>query len=416
MEYGWNMDGRKNMENMDKIKENRLQERDFYGVRRVGRNLVVELKEENELISTSSVGGGQRGDVKYVVNHQICEGKDHREQELEYSKLGKEKYHQKVSEELGVEGGKMVLLSTAANMRYAGWSKRHFKDFYVEAITTGGVESNATRAGDRGDWDEANGEVERVEDERDGVKSKGMAGGTINIIVCISCELTLGGLMRTAMMVTESKSSVLWELGVGSRSSRGLATGTGTDQFCIVSRKGGVVRNWTGGHSKIGQLIGEVVRESLREALCWQNGLDGASSRSLIKALGRFGLTEDFLKCELKKRLSRRSYELFEKNYKSVIFDPGVSCIGYALAGVLDRIEYGSIPEGFIREGVLDQCGLLSMSISNKRWLYHNFRRRVEEEGILGGGIYGGMGGVSMELMMGWIIESIKEGWEKKWV
>ena len=398
------------MANMDKIKENRLQERDFYEVRRAGRNLVVELKEENELISTSSVGGGQRGDVKYVVNHQICEGKDHREKGWEYSKLGKEGYHEKVSQEVGARGEEMVLLSTAANMRYACWSRRYFRDFYVEAIATGGVESNAVRAGDRGVWDEVNGEVERVEDEGNEDGGNGKVG-TINIIVCISCELTLGGLMRTAMMVTESKSSVLWELGVGSGSSRGLATGTGTDQFCIVSRKGGVVRNWTGGHSKIGQLIGEAVRESCREALFWQNGLDGAASRSLIKALGRFGLTEDFLKCELKKRLSRRSYELFEKNYKSVIFDPGVSCIGYALAGVLDRIEYGSIPEGFIREGIFDQCGLLSMSISNKRELYPDFRRKVEEAGVLG---KIGRGGEA-RLVLGWIIESIKAGWEKKW-
>ena len=46
----------------------------LFSARRFGRYLVVELLAPHRVLSTSAVGGGQRDDVRFLVNHQSCEG------------------------------------------------------------------------------------------------------------------------------------------------------------------------------------------------------------------------------------------------------------------------------------------------------------------------------------------------------
>ena len=50
------------------------------------------------------------------------------------------------------------------------------------------------------------------------------------------------------------------------------ATGTGTDNVIIVSGTIGPKVTYTGGHSKIGELIGKAVYEGVIKALMKQNG------------------------------------------------------------------------------------------------------------------------------------------------
>jgi adenosylcobinamide amidohydrolase len=50
------------------------------------------------------------------------------------------------------------------------------------------------------------------------------------------------------------------------------ATGTGTDNIMVVSGTTGPKVSYTGGHSKIGELIGKAVYEAVVYALEKQNG------------------------------------------------------------------------------------------------------------------------------------------------
>lgn len=66
-------------------------------------------------------------------------------------------------------------------------------------------------------------------------------------------------IVRAIITATEAKTAALQDLKVPSTySPEVLATGTGTD--------------FTGGHSKMGELIGRAVYRAVREGLCKQNG------------------------------------------------------------------------------------------------------------------------------------------------
>ena len=52
------------------------------------------------------------------------------------------------------------------------------------------------------------------------------------------------------------------------------ATGTGTDNIIVVTGTNGPRVSYTGGHSKIGELIGKAVYEAVVEALKKQNGFE----------------------------------------------------------------------------------------------------------------------------------------------
>lgn len=89
------------------------------------------------------------------------------------------------------------------------------------------------------------------------------------------------------------KSAALARLSVPSRCSPDLATGTGTDQYCVAApRNGPRVLTSASPHVKLGELIGLAVRDATIEALRWQNGLEASDTRGVFHALGRYGLKE----------------------------------------------------------------------------------------------------------------------------
>ena len=154
--------------------------------------------------------------------------------------------------------------------------------------------------------------------------------------------------------MTEAKSAALADLAVPSRYSPTIATGTGTDQFCLAAPldPGRRPRESTSPHVKLGEIIAVAVKESVGEALRWQNGLEASYTRGLFHALGRFGLTEARAMERLEELLPASRYELLHKNQKAVFFEPGVGVSAYALAAVLDRVACGTIPEGLSHEAL----------------------------------------------------------------
>jgi adenosylcobinamide amidohydrolase len=91
--------------------------------------------------------------------------------------------------------------------------------------------------------------------------------GTINIIVATNAKLNLATMASSFISITEAKTIALVELDIRSSfNPHFTATGTGTDQIIIAS--GLDFRCiYTGGHTKLGELMAKSVTTACKEAL-----------------------------------------------------------------------------------------------------------------------------------------------------
>ena len=127
--------------------------------------------------------------------------------------------------ELGLIPDETAVLGTAADMAYAAHRTATFDGLRVDAFTTAGVAGNAARAGDPAAWAETD----------DGWRRASPPPGTINTILLLDCPVTPAAQARAVVTMTEAKSAALADLAVPSRYSPTIATGTGTDQFCLAA-------------------------------------------------------------------------------------------------------------------------------------------------------------------------------------
>jgi adenosylcobinamide amidohydrolase len=167
---------------------------------------------------------------------------------------------------LKISPREISFLSTGADMDNLAVCKKFFQEFSVCCFATAGT-GNALRTGiDAASYVERDGRFEYMP-------------CTINIIIISNVPLTAGAMARAIITVTEAKTAALQDLDVRSASStQHQATGTGTDNVIVVSgRDSGNPISWTGGHTKMGELIGVCARLAVLEALRKQEG------RSLMK-------------------------------------------------------------------------------------------------------------------------------------
>lgn len=161
---------------------------------------------------------------------------------------------------LGLNLEEIAFISTAADVDNVAVCTRSHGEFTVTCLATGGT-GNAIRSGvDRAEWLEKNGRFEHA--------------GTINMLILTNVALSQGAMARAIMTATEAKTAALQDLDVRSAFSPNLqATGTGTDNMIIVSgRDSAPMIYWTGGHTKIGELIAVTARLAVIEALEKQEG------------------------------------------------------------------------------------------------------------------------------------------------
>jgi adenosylcobinamide amidohydrolase len=161
---------------------------------------------------------------KVLCNHQSCEPVGHNRTVHRLISRDPGAYRQVVSSGYGLPHEQCATLGTAANMRYASIKHAVFRDLEVVAVCTGGVETNAGRAGDPASVFEYCGFHERVGSH------ELVTHRTINTLLFINRELTAGAMVSTVVTTTEAKTAALQELAVNSRYSDGLATGIGTDR------------------------------------------------------------------------------------------------------------------------------------------------------------------------------------------
>jgi len=368
---------------------------------RSGRFVVAELLVPHRVLSTSARNGGQSEGLRFLLNHQSCEGTDHRERHTVI--MGNAEYHDLACREIEIDPALAAMMQTAANMNYAAVVAANDLDVTVTAVVTAGVHGNAACAGDSASWRETETGWEKV-----GVGEAGPVAGTINTMVLINHALTEGALARAVMTMTEAKSAALQRLAVRSLYSADFATGTGTDQYCVaaVLRKGsndggGKEFVSTSPHSKLGELIGVTVRDATLEALRWQNGLEVSSTRLLFHALGRYGVREADCLTELAPLLSERELELFKKNFRSVVYEPKVAAAAYAIAAVLDRIRAGTLPASATGDIFRQQLATLASSLAAKPDAWTEF--------------YAWLADVDPEQAERGVYAAIALGWSHKW-
>lgn len=359
---------------------------------RSGRFLKAELLRPHLVLSTSSRQGGQQHELRYLVNHQSCEGKDHTERHQVIKGHGLEAYHDRVCGEIGIEPQLAAVMGTAANMNYASIVTHSDGDLAVTAGVTAGVTGNAACAGDPAGWRETGGAWEPVNPH----------AGTINTILLINRDVTEGTLARAIVTMTEAKSTALTRLAIGSLYSRDAATGTGTDQFCVAAAlRGETPLTSASPHVVLGQLIGTSVRDATLEALRWQNGLEPSYTRGIFHALGRYGLKEDSVFEGLQPLLGERSLVLLKQNSKAVFYEPMVSAAAYAIAAVLDRMRYETLPASVAKEALRHQGACLAVALAAKPAQWSEFRATLPDP--------------DPATPVPFVLAAIAKGWESKW-
>ncbi|MGB9667886.1 MAG: adenosylcobinamide amidohydrolase [Thermosulfidibacteraceae bacterium] len=223
------------------------------------KSLVILFPERRRVLSTNS----GFVDVLAVVNHsahpelwkEVCQ-----EMKTDHEVGGKvymRKVQERIAKELGLKSQDITLIATAVDMDNLTIVVKVYSPFVVAALVTAGAKTNALRTGlDEGKY------VEGREPK-----------GTVNIILLTNARLTDGAMARAIITITEAKTAAFEDLKVPSSYTRNVqATGTGTDSVIIVSGNTGPEVTYTGGHSKIGELIGKAVYEAVIEALEKQNG------------------------------------------------------------------------------------------------------------------------------------------------
>ena len=121
----------------------------------------------------------------------------------------------------------------------------------MTAAVTAGVEGNATAAGEPATWRETEAGMQKVP----------AYAGTINTMLLINRPLTPAALARAVVTMTEGKSAALHRLAVPSKLHVDLATGTGTDQYCIAAPcPARAPLTSASPHMKLGELVGLATR------------------------------------------------------------------------------------------------------------------------------------------------------------
>ncbi len=381
-------------------------------IERAGRYVLASLHSPHLVLSTCSVNGGLRSGLRFLLNHQSCEGKDHNERHDLMKASGLDGYHHQVCAELGLPAGELAMMGTAANMNYAsvvsvydrsGKTAEAADDpLTVTAVVTAGVQGNAVCAGDPATWRETPSGWEKVEPLSAAGSAPRALAGTINTMLLVNRPLTEGALARAVVTMTEAKSAALTRLAVGSRYSPDAATGTGTDQFCVAARiTEDPPLTAASQHVRLGEMIGIAVRDATLEALRWQNGLEASYTRGIFHALERYGVKEAALLAALAEHLDERPLALLRANEKSVFYEPLVSAAAFAMASVLDRVRYQGLPANLAAEALRHQAASMAVALSARVSEWPRFHAQLLN--------------VDAQRPLSLVAQAIALGWAAKW-
>ncbi len=208
--------------------------------------LLFSFMEKRRILSTWD---GYRK-VRYVANTYQPTGLS------EITMRNYNEFQAKFPASLNISRSDLSFVSTGANMENVAVCEKSYYELIVSVLATGGL-GNALRTGvDGAHWMEWNGNYINLL-------------GTINIILLTNASLSGGAMARAIINATEAKTAALQDMDARSSvSPQNRATGTGTDNIIVVSGKESDKMIFsTGGHTKIGELIGISTKIAVAEAI-----------------------------------------------------------------------------------------------------------------------------------------------------
>ncbi|WP_457573103.1 adenosylcobinamide amidohydrolase [Desulfolithobacter sp.] len=334
--------------------------------------IYAHLRQPHLVLSTCRLAGGLRRDLTYVLNHQSCEPAcHHRSLAMRDPKA----YHEMICNRAGLPAERCAAMGTAANMHNAALVRHRFRDLEVLAVVTGGVETNAGRAGDPAS----------VMETPDGFAKLKPAdnlptAGTINIMLFINHPLTEGALTRCIMTATEAKSATLQELAVNSRYSDQPATGTGTDQIIVAAPDSDGFRLTSAGkHSKLGELIGTSVKAAIKETLARQNRLTPLGQCSVKIHLERFGCSGKSLLETIASFLDQDQARLLAANFRGLDRDPVTVAAVAAMVHLRDKLSWGILPPSCRQEIMGAAAAQVACSVGGRWQKMARYRKELGE-------------------------------------
>ena len=116
-------------------------------IRRQEKIIAVTFLVPHQVISTCRANGGLREDLNLIFNHQSGEPTGHMPESHALAVRQPLVYLQQLCRQHKLSEN-CASLGTAANMNCAALEAEKFHDLEVVAVCTGGVETNAGRAGD----------------------------------------------------------------------------------------------------------------------------------------------------------------------------------------------------------------------------------------------------------------------------
>ena len=228
------------------------------------KSLVLSFKTPQDVSSTfeGNLSGILAAGNTYIPMHAS----------LGQMAFGVDKAIAAIKKNLGYKDNEFTTLMTGADMDNLSVQKTSYKDIEVTALVTAGVRGNAIRSSkDEGSY---------------------YSHGTINIIILTNRCLTPNAMLRAIITATEAKTAALLDMDIRStyKPMDFRATGTGTDNIMVI--KGvGQSEKYTGGHTKMGELIAKAVHAGVTEAIYKQNGIQ--NTRNISQRLRERSLRPD---------------------------------------------------------------------------------------------------------------------------
>lgn len=306
--------------------------------------IIIPPSEDWRALSSGNYNGGFMSSPTAVFNTTSIGG------HAEYSMMGEPReVHNEYSAEcaklIGLDPESVIGLGTAANMDNAVIGSFDCNGIEVSAAITGGIRGNGGRAGDSASYDEMEKNVSR--------------NGTIVIILMIDADLSDSALLGALMTATEAKSRVIQKLMAKSLYSKGIATGSGTDQVAVLCNKNNCrkIENYRNG-SDLAKTIKKCVDHTLTEALDRQTMMNSSTQCNPYVMISRHNITE--MSCHDEIRYPFTMSTLLDAR-DLISKDPKVVAIVSAVLHVMDEMEWGLTP---IKEGT-ESCRSIIAAMMN---------------------------------------------------
>ena len=310
--------------------------------------VLVRFGPKRNGIVSSWLNGGYNEDLSAVFNHQLSQENIDKYGDggiLDFLKdLSTDFYN-----DLDLRSDKLSGLITSADMNSYSIACEKYRDIEVIAITTAGARVNAVSAGDIASYYEINADYRYDLEEDENGQNNNLnpnKPGTINTILLINTKLDESSLLLAEMIAVEAKAVALRDLMVSSNYSNEIATGTGTDGIAIFSNMDS--ENFTDNvskHAKIGELIGKVVIDSIKDALAKLQWLTPTYQLNALVRLDRFQYNlDDFYNIYLPKHMKMEDEEdkrEFIVSLTEVSKNPELVSYVSLIIHLLDQYRYG---------------------------------------------------------------------------